>query len=130
MPKKATREARLNFRLPAELKQVIAAAHLGQSVSDHAVSTLVQNARGVVQQHDVTVLSNRDRDVFLALLDDADAKPNKAQRDAAAKYKKHLGKRNGGCTGSSNVSPACTSTFTSALRRSPTHRASFTCRCR
>lgn len=98
MPKKETRAARLNFRLPAELKEVIeaAAAHLGQSVSDYALSTLVQNARGVIQQHDVTVLSNRDRDIFLALLDDADAKPNQALLDAAAKYKKHLGKRTSG----------------------------------
>jgi len=97
MPKKVTRSARLNFRLSAELKEVIeaAAAHLGQSVSDYALSTLVQNARGVIQQHDVTVLSNRDRDIFLALLDDADAKPNKALRDAAAKYRKHLGEGTG-----------------------------------
>ncbi len=37
------RDARLNFRLSADLKEVIeeAAASLGQSVSDFAVSTLV-----------------------------------------------------------------------------------------
>src|SRR5258708_7017289 len=95
MPKKATCTARLNFRLPAELKEEIeaAAAYLGQSVSDYALATLVQNARGVIQQHDVTVLSNRDRDIFLALLDDADAKPNRALMEAAAKDKKHFGKR-------------------------------------
>ena len=98
MPKKAPRATRLNFRLSAELKEVIeaAAAHLGQSVSDYAVSTLVQNARGVIQLHDVTVLSNRDRDIILALLDDADAKPNKALMNAATQYKKHFGKRTGG----------------------------------
>jgi uncharacterized protein (DUF1778 family) len=98
MPKKATREARLNFRLPANLKEVIetAAAHRGQSVSDYAVSTLVQCARGIIQEHDVTVLSDRDRDIFLALLDDADATPNEALKKAAERYKKNLGKRNGG----------------------------------
>ncbi len=44
-------EARLNFRLPADLKAVIeeAAATLGQSVSDFAISTLVQTARTVLQ---------------------------------------------------------------------------------
>jgi len=97
MPKKATRQARLNFRLSAELKEMIeaAAAHRGQSVSDFAISTLVQSARGVIHEHDVTVLSNRDRDLFLALLDDAGAKPNEALKKAAERYKKNLGKRPG-----------------------------------
>jgi uncharacterized protein (DUF1778 family) len=97
MPKRATRQARLNFRLPRELKEVIeaAAAHRGQSVSEFAVSTLAQSARGVIQEHDVTVLSNRDRDLFLSLLDDVDAKPNEALKKAAERYKKHLGNRTG-----------------------------------
>jgi uncharacterized protein (DUF1778 family) len=92
MPTQEKKEARLNFRLPAELKEVIeeAAACLGQSVSDYAVSTLVQNARDVIRQHDVTVLSNRDRDVFVSLLE-GDAEPNQALRDAAERYKKHFG---------------------------------------
>ena len=77
MSQTAKSTARLNMRLPAELKTVIeaAAAHLGQSVSDYAVSTLVQSAQNVLHQHSVTVLSKRDRDIFVALLDDADAKP-------------------------------------------------------
>lgn len=81
--------ARLNFRLPAELKETIeqAAAHLGQTVSDFAISTLVETARHVIQEHDVTRLSNRDRDRFVALLDRADLKPNKALRAAAKRYK-------------------------------------------
>ena len=47
-----TDETRLNFRLPAELKETIeeAATHLGQSVTDFAVSTLVRNAREVIEQ--------------------------------------------------------------------------------
>ena len=90
----ATRiDARLNFRLPSELKTVVeeAAAMLGQSVSDFAVSTLVQTARSVLQQRNVTELTNRDRDIFIAMLDDAAARPNKALADAARRYKKHLG---------------------------------------
>jgi uncharacterized protein (DUF1778 family) len=76
-----------------QLKAVIeeAAAALGQSVSDFAVSTLVQTARTVMRQRSVTELSNRDRDVFIALLDDVNAKPNKALADAAKRYKKHFG---------------------------------------
>jgi uncharacterized protein (DUF1778 family) len=87
------RSARLSMRLPAELKTDIeaVATHLGQSVSDYAVSTLVQSAQNVLRQHSVTVLSKRDRDIFVALLDDADAKPNKALMKAARRYKKHFG---------------------------------------
>ena len=45
------RDSRLNFRLPTDLKEVIeeAAATLGQSVSDFAVSTLVRQARTVIE---------------------------------------------------------------------------------
>jgi len=86
-------DSRLNFRLPAELKALIerAAAEQGQSVSDFSIGTLVQAARTVIQQHHVTELSNRDRDRFIALLDDAKARPNKALADAARRYKKTLG---------------------------------------
>ncbi len=87
------RDARLNFRLPADLKEVIeeAAVSLGQSVSDFAVSTLVQQARSVIEQRNVTTLSDRDRDRFIALLDDAETRPNAALVRAAKRYKKTLG---------------------------------------
>ncbi len=83
-------DARLNFRLPAELKATIeeAAAQLGQSVSDFAISTLARTARDVIGQERVTRLSNRDRDRFLALLDNADLRPNAALAAAAREYKK------------------------------------------
>ena len=86
----ATQDARLNFRLPADLKETIeeAAAQLGQSMTDFAVSTLVQNAREVIEQHNVTRLSSRDRDVFIKMLDDVDAKPNATLAAAARRYKK------------------------------------------
>ena len=83
-------DARLNFRLSSELKQIIeqAAAHMGQTVSDFAVSTLVQNARQVIEEHDRTELSQRDRDVFIGMLDDSKAKPNRALAAAARKHKR------------------------------------------
>ena len=86
-------DARLNFRLPEELKTTIekAAAQLGQSVSDFAVSTLVRTAREVIREHDVTELSDRDRDVFVSILDDPDARPNEALESAAERYKKEMG---------------------------------------
>ena len=70
-----------------------AAATLGQSVSDFAVSTLVRQARIVIEQRNVTVLGDRDRDRdrFIALPDDADARPKPALLKAAKRYKRHLG---------------------------------------
>ena len=89
----ASNDARLNFRLPSQLKQTIeeAAARTGQSVSDFAVSTLVRTARDVIEQDNVTSLSNRDRDAFISLLDDKEVRPNEALTAAARKYKNSRG---------------------------------------
>ena len=86
----ATLNARLDVRLPNQLKDIIqqAAELNGQSVSDFVVSTLSETARRIVQRETLTVLSDRDREVFLKLLD-ADAKPNAALRQAARWYRKH-----------------------------------------
>jgi uncharacterized protein (DUF1778 family) len=86
-------DARLNFRLSADLKRTIedAAAQLGQTVSDFAVSTLVQSARKVIHEQNVTKLSQRDRKAFVAMLDDETARPNKALSAAAKRYKKRVG---------------------------------------
>lgn len=83
----------MNFRLPAELKQTIeeAATLAGQTVSDFAISVLAVNSRQVVKEHDQTLLSNRDRERFMALLDQTDAKPNKTLSAAARRYKKKVG---------------------------------------
>lgn len=81
----------IDFRLPAELKDVVerAAALRGQSLGDFAVSTVVENAHRVIQQHHVTELSDRDRDLFLALLDD-NAEPSGALMASAEIYKEWL----------------------------------------
>src|SRR6188474_2510654 len=86
----ALHTARLNFRLPADLKQAIedAAALTGQTVSDFAISALTQSARSVIKDQDSTVLSKRDRDLFVKLLDRTDMKPNMALTAAARRYKK------------------------------------------
>jgi uncharacterized protein (DUF1778 family) len=79
--------ASLNFRLAAELKAVIedAAATTGQSISNFAISTLVKGSLNVLEQAQVTELSNRDRDRFIAILDADDSRPNAALRNAARK---------------------------------------------
>src|SRR5438874_290747 len=85
-------DARLDFRLSQQHKVLIdqAARLAGQSISDFAVSTLVERARRILQENTVTVLSDRDRDIFLAMLD-GDAKPNAALRRAAKRYKERYG---------------------------------------
>jgi uncharacterized protein (DUF1778 family) len=85
-------DARLDFRLNREQKSLIdrAACLAGQSVTDFATATLIEKAKGVIQEHEVRVLSNRDRDIFLALLD-SDAEPNAALKQAAKRFKRHHG---------------------------------------
>jgi uncharacterized protein (DUF1778 family) len=86
----AALDARLDVRLPGRLKGLIqeAAELSGQTVSDFVISTLSEKARRIIHQERLTVLSDRDRDIFLKMLD-ADAKPNPALRRAAKWYKKH-----------------------------------------
>jgi uncharacterized protein (DUF1778 family) len=80
--------ARLDFRIAPENKQVIekAATLNGQSVSDFAVSTLLKSAREVLEHHGQTTLSNRDRDIFLEMLDNP-PQPNEALRRAVKDYR-------------------------------------------
>lgn len=86
------KNARIDFRLPNELKEVIeqAATLRGQSLSEFAVSTLISSAHQVIQESRITKLSNRDRDIFIALVDDPDARPNDELVKAAREYKAWL----------------------------------------
>jgi len=86
-------DARINFRLSGDLKKTIedAAAELGQSISDFAISTLVQTARQILRDQQVTRLSERDRQRFAAMLDDESSKPCDALVKAAKRYRKQVG---------------------------------------
>lgn len=81
------KDTRLEFRVTSAEKRLIAqAAHLrGQSLSGYAISTLVEDARQVIDNATRIELSNRDRDEFLAILD-ADDEPNEALTKAAQEY--------------------------------------------
>lgn len=91
MPR-AKSDNRLNFRLNSELKKTIedAAAQSGQTVSDFAISTLVQASRRILHEQEVTRLSDRDRKRFMDMLDDQSTRPNKALVKAARRYKKQV----------------------------------------
>jgi uncharacterized protein (DUF1778 family) len=86
-------DARLNFRLSSELKKTIedAAVQTGQSVSDFAISTLIQESRRILHEEQVTRLTERDRQLFSEMLDDGSTKPNSALVKAANRYKKQVG---------------------------------------
>ncbi len=86
--KKQRSDSRLDFRLNRQVKEVIerAAVVSGQSVSDFAVSALYRTAKEVLEKEQTTRLSNRDRNIFLAMLD-SDAKPSEALKRAAKRYK-------------------------------------------
>src|ERR1700761_5713905 len=86
--KQKPQTARLNFRLPPEIKEIIENAALvsGITVTDFAIIALANTAQEVLEKHQARVLSNRDQDIFLALLED-ESEPNEALKKAAREYK-------------------------------------------
>lgn len=82
---------RMDLRIEARHKELIkrAAAYEGATVTEFAVSTLVNRARRVVRDHETTTLSASDRDRFIALLDNP-PKPNKALRRAAESHRQMI----------------------------------------
>lgn len=89
MPGAATRKDRINFRLDRQQKALIerAATTAGQSVTEFAVSHLVKEARSVLREQETAMLSDRDRRVFMSMLEAA-TQPNAALKRAASIYRK------------------------------------------
>lgn len=87
-------KTRLDFRLDPEAKEVIAqAAYVtGKSLSEFAVSALVQSAQDVLEKHQTLIFSNRDFDAFLEAID-ADDAPNDALKQAAERYQQRFRRR-------------------------------------
>lgn len=88
MPKSKPVPDRLNFRVESQKKRLIeqAAAARGLSLTDFAVTTLYREAQDVLRSEHTLVLSDRDRDAFLAALDHPPA-PSPAALRAAKAYK-------------------------------------------
>ena len=83
--------SRLNFRLPIELKEKIerAAVVSGVTVTDFAISALVNSADNVLEKHQNRILSDRDRDIFLAMIENP-PEPNETLKKAVQEYKKRV----------------------------------------
>jgi uncharacterized protein (DUF1778 family) len=84
----AAKQARVDFRATPEIKSLIeqAATLYGMTVSEFIKATVVEKSREVVERAERRVLSDRDRDVFLAVLS-APAAPKTALVNAAEKFR-------------------------------------------
>jgi uncharacterized protein (DUF1778 family) len=82
-------DARIDFRLSRDAKERIEKAALvsGQSLSDFAAATLVRESEEVLARHGATVLSERDRDLFLELLDNP-PDPSPDLRETLSNYER------------------------------------------
>lgn len=86
----AQHDARLDFRLSRDAKEKIeqAAIVTGQSLSDFAASTLVREAEQILEGTAATVLSDRDWNLFVALLQNP-PDPGPMLRELVAEYRAH-----------------------------------------
>ena len=82
----APESARINLRTSAEAKALIerAAALMGTTVSSFMLQNAYEAAQRLVAQHEVITLSDRDRDVFLAALENP-PEPTEALRRLLAR---------------------------------------------
>jgi uncharacterized protein (DUF1778 family) len=83
------KDARLNIRIRPDIKDRIekAASISGKTMTDFAVSALSETADEILDHYHVTELSNRDRDIFLNILDQK-SKPNDLLVRAAKTHKR------------------------------------------
>lgn len=86
-----TQNARLDVRLAQEHKKMIeeAAALLGQTVSTFTVATLLREAGRVMERFGTITLTRRDRDAFMALLDNP-PEPNARLRRAFQEHARRV----------------------------------------
>ena len=79
----------VSLRIEGRHKRLIeqAASALGQSVAEFARSSLLRHVRDALQGRQVTTLSDRDREIFLSMLD-SNTKPNAALRRASTLFRR------------------------------------------
>jgi len=82
-----SRSVRLDMRLDTGTKTLIerAAAITGQTLTDFALSNLVQSAMATIERHERLMMTDRDRDRFLKALD-RPPKPLPALAKAARRH--------------------------------------------
>jgi uncharacterized protein (DUF1778 family) len=88
MTSTAQREERIDLRLSADLKTLLAraASYAGMSLSSFLVTMAADRARQIVAEHENLTLTPRDWAAFLTALDDAD-RPRPRLEAAARRYR-------------------------------------------
>jgi uncharacterized protein (DUF1778 family) len=88
-----TSEGRVDLVFSASEHSLVeqAAGVLGQSITDFTASAAVATAKQVISTCAPTILSPRDWQRFLEVVNDEAAQPNAALKAAADEYKKHFG---------------------------------------
>lgn len=87
-PRSGAKEARVELRADPDNKLLIerAAALTGQPLSVFVMSAAMSRAREVIREHEALVLSDRDRDALLELLDKKPARPSPALLTALTEH--------------------------------------------
>ena len=82
-----TKQERIYLRLDRSTKKKImnAAAHSRKSMTDFVVSSAIQAADEIIEEHNKMILSDRDRDAFFEALINPQP-PSKALSHAFRKY--------------------------------------------
>lgn len=88
MPTQTPKTERVDFRTTRDVKNLIerAATLQGMAVSEYIKSVIVPASQDVIEHHQTRLLADRDRDLFLLLLD-SPPEPNTALRAAAEEFK-------------------------------------------
>lgn len=89
---KKPKTARLEARVSPDEKKFFqqAAALQGQSMTEFLVNSIYDAAKRTVQEHEMMVLSARDRKAFVSAILKPPA-PGKRLKKAAQRYKKNMG---------------------------------------
>lgn len=88
-----SKDSRLDLRVTLEQKQILerAAAIKGVSLSAYTLSYLLPAARQDINSHEQLVLSDRDRDLFLSVMENPPELKGKL-KSAIEKYRDKYGK--------------------------------------
>jgi uncharacterized protein (DUF1778 family) len=89
---KLARNERIDLRVSSELKRLVeqAATLSGLTTSSFIANIVLAKSREVIQEAETIRLSERDRDIFLALLNDEKTQPNAAMARAAERHKQRI----------------------------------------
>jgi uncharacterized protein (DUF1778 family) len=87
------KDERIDLRVPADLKKLIeqAAVLTGQSVTTFLLGASIRHAHEVIRNSEIIELTNEERDILLAALDDTSLKPNAALLRSVERYKALIG---------------------------------------